>query len=130
MHVPLNDSNEQRFLRSYRGALLGLAFAWRTILVVGLVLPEAAHLLVAAVIVLYVWGLAPYLALVGLAARIGNRRLLLTSSVLLFSGDVLSSFGSLRPGSSTDAIALLIYPFLATFGLIPITLLVGWVLNR
>jgi hypothetical protein len=124
------DSNEQRFLRAYRCALIGLPLAWRTILLVGLVLPEALHLLVAAVIVLYVWGLAPYLALAALAGRVGNRPLLLTSSALLFGGDVLSSMGVLRPGSSTDAVALLVYPLLASFGLIPVTLLVGWLLNR
>jgi hypothetical protein len=130
LHVPSEDLDEQRILRRYRQAFIGLAFAWRTILVVGIKLPETTDLAVAAVLVLYVWGLVPYLALAALAAEIRHRHLSLSSSVLLLVGDVMSGIGVLRPGSSTDAVALLTYPFLATFGLIPITWLVSWLLNR
>jgi hypothetical protein len=128
--VSVDDPNEQRFLRLYRRALLGLAIAWRTILLGGLELPEEAHLIVGAVVVLCVWGLAPYLVFAGLAGRIGHRPTLLTSSVVLFGGDVMSGIGVLRPGSSTDAVALVMYPFLATFALFPVTWLVARLLGR
>lgn len=130
MQVSSEDLDERQVLRWYRGSSIGLAFAWRTVLVVGLELPETTDLAVGAVLVLYVWGLFPYLALAALAGRIRHRSLLLSSSALLLVGDVASGLGVLRPGSSTDAVALLTYPFLATFGLIPITWLVSWLLNR
>jgi hypothetical protein len=85
---------------------------------------------VGALVMLYAWGLAPYLVLAVLAARIGRRRLLLTSGVLLLAGDVLSGMGVLRPGASTDAIALVTYPFPSIFGLIPLTWLASWLLRR
>lgn len=130
MRISMKNSDEQEFLRAYRRGLLGLALAWRTSLLVRLELPETVDLIVTAVIMLYAWGLAPYLALAGLAARIGHRRLLLTCSVLLLGGDILSGIGVFRHGSSTDAVALFTYPLIATFGLIPITWFMGWLLNR
>jgi hypothetical protein len=70
------------------------------------------------------------LALTLLAVRIGHRRVLVASTLVLFGADVMSGIGVLRPGSSTDAVALLTYPFLATFGLVPITWFVAWLLKR
>jgi hypothetical protein len=55
---------------------------------------------------------------------------LVASTLVLFGADVMSGIGVLRPGSSTDAVALLTYPFLATFGLVPITWFVAWLLKR
>jgi hypothetical protein len=130
MQVSLNGSNEQRFLRTYRRAILGAAFAWRAILLIGLKLPEEADLMVGAVMVVCAWGLAPYLVFAGLAHRIGHRPLLLISSLVLFGGDIMSGIGALRPGASTNAVALITYPFLAIFGLFPITWLVSRFLNR
>ena len=119
--------DEQRFLRIYRGTLVALALAWRSVLFINLV---RSDWVVAAVLVLYAWGLAPYLALVGLAARFRPRPLLLVSSALLFGGDILTGVGVLRPGSSTDVVALFTYPLFAIIGLIPLTWILGWLLNR
>jgi hypothetical protein len=129
MHMSLGDSNEQRFCRAYRIALLGLALAWHTVLLVGVQLPEGPDL-VGAVMLLGAWGLAPYLLLAGLADRISHRPVLLTSSVFLFGGDVMSGMGVLRPGSSTDAVAIATYPCFAIFVLVPITWVVSWFFNR
>jgi hypothetical protein len=130
MHLSLKNSNEKGFLRTYRRALLGLALAWRTILLISIELPNEADLIVGAVVVLCVWGLAPYLLFAGLAHWIGHRPTLLTSSLVLFGGDVMSGIGVLQPSSSTDPVAVITYPFLATFGLFPVTWLVGRLLDR
>jgi hypothetical protein len=127
--MSLTVSSEQRFVRGYRRALLGLALGWRTIFLISFgVLNEVQWPV--AMLMIYACGLAPYLALAGLASRIVHRRPLLTSGALLFSGDVLSGIGVLRPGSSTDAVAIFTYPLLATFVLVPITWFVSWLLNR
>jgi hypothetical protein len=128
--VSIEDASDRRFLRGYRLTVLGAAVAWRTVLAVGLSLPDETGSFASAVVVLYGWGLLPYLALAGVAGKVYHRGLLVTSSVLLFAGDVLSGVGVLRPGSSTDAVALFTVPLFATFGFVPVVWLVGKLLNR
>lgn len=130
MQLVLNDLSEERFGRIYRRALLGMGIAWRTVLAFGLKLPEETNTLLIAVIVLYAWGLVPYVALAGVATRVGHRGLLITASVLLVAGDMLSGMDVLRPGSSTAAVVLFTFPLAGLFGLVPVVWLLSWLLER
>ena len=84
--------------------LLGVAAVWRLVLIFDQRLLQRGRITPA--VFLFMWGLLPYAVAAGLSRRLSRRALLLLSGVLL-STDFVAGTGAIRPGVSTDPVALL-----------------------
>jgi F0F1-type ATP synthase assembly protein I len=108
--------------RAFAIVLLGVAAVWRLVLIFDQRLLQRGRITPA--VFLFMWGLLPYAMAAGLSRRLSRRALLLLSGVLL-STDFVAGTGAIRPGVSTDPVALLTQP---VFGILVVV--VGFGLGR
>jgi hypothetical protein len=110
-------------VRIFRLALLIVSGAWH----VYLCFPGG---FLSSAITLFVFGMGPYLLLVGFARRIRSVPLLVASAVALVGFELDAFLSATKPGSSTSGVALAIEPLFGMFVVIPVTLLAAHVIRR